>query len=63
MCKKTVKIQNIKMVKNSKISVQNVYCNGYYLNCEQTHVTAIHIRFQGYVPVYDTQPLETPAEV
>jgi hypothetical protein len=46
-----------------KIILQNVYCNSYYLSCEQTHITPIHIQFQGYVPVYDTQPQETPAEV
>jgi len=59
----TVKIQNIKMVKNLKIIVQNVYCNSYYLNCKQTHITAIHICFHGYVPVYDTQTHETPAVI
>jgi hypothetical protein len=50
------------MVKNLKIIVHNVYCNSYYLNCKQTCITVIHICFQGYVAVYDTQPQETPAE-
>jgi hypothetical protein len=44
-----------------KITVQNVYCYSYYLKCKQTHTTAIHI--QGYVPVYDTESQEEPAEI
>lgn len=42
---------NIKIVKNVESIVQNVYHNGYYLNCKQTSFAEIHLRFQGYVSV------------
>jgi hypothetical protein len=28
-----------------------IYHNSYYLNCKQTSIAEIHLRFQGYVPV------------
>jgi hypothetical protein len=39
------------MVEILKNIVQNVYYNRHYLNCKQTCIAAIHLRFQGYVPV------------
>lgn len=34
-----------------KSMVHNMYSNSYYLNCKQTSIAAIHLRFQRYIPV------------
>lgn len=46
MCINRFKVQNTKMVKNLKKNiVQKVNCNSYALNCKQTSIAPIHLRF------------------
>jgi hypothetical protein len=39
----------LKWLKNAKSIVHTVYRNNHYLNCEQTSIEEINLRFQGYV--------------
>jgi hypothetical protein len=48
MCNKEVKILILKLLKNLKGIVQNVYLNNYYLSFKQTSAATIQLP-QGYV--------------
>jgi len=39
----------LKWFKYTKFIVHNVYRNSHYLNCKQTSIEEIHLRFQEYV--------------
>ena len=51
MCDNGVKILILKWLENLKSIGRTVYRDSYYLNCKQTPISEMYLRFQGYVAV------------